>query len=107
MELATPGSAVRHVFVVGHIIDCAKLPGIFDCLWSATQSGKKSNFGPDVYNQSRLWRDCKGAHAHLGHCLLLSVISTNFIMGGKYNQSSRTDLPGLKLRVLLSYLILV
>ena len=59
MELATPGSAVRHASVARHVTDCATRPGwsfetyISHCLIKFNISRKKNDFGLNSFQKMK------------------------------------------------------
>ena len=53
IELATPGSAVRHAFVARHVTDCATWPGNGFVLQMAHFYSKKSILKKSIQNDTK------------------------------------------------------
>ena len=58
IELATPGSAVRHISTVRHVTDCTMQPILFD-QWAFTR-GDLQKFGKRVNDNQNLFSFCGG-----------------------------------------------
>ena len=54
IELATPGSAVRHASVARHVTDCATLSGITLCKHVMTEENAKSVLGSFSYTKNHV-----------------------------------------------------